>query len=139
MMEDERLKGCDPCLVELIYNEILDRKLSIDWDDIAGLEFAKTTVREIIIYPLLRPDIFKGIRAPPKGLLLFGPPGTGKTMIGKAIASKSNSTFFSISSSALTSKWIGEGEKLVKTLFAVARYFSPSVIFVIFFLLQTLN
>jgi SpoVK/Ycf46/Vps4 family AAA+-type ATPase len=79
---------------------------------------------------MLRPDIFHGIRAPPKGLLLFGPPGTGKTLIGKAIACESKATFFSISASSLVSKWVGEGERLVKTLFAVARYLSPSVIFV---------
>ena len=54
-----------------------------DWDDIAGLEFVKKTVKEIVVFPLLRPDIFTGLRAPPKGILLFGPPGTGKTLIGK--------------------------------------------------------
>jgi SpoVK/Ycf46/Vps4 family AAA+-type ATPase len=129
-MKNEKLKGCEQHMVELICNEIIDKNPSVDWDDIAGLEFAKNTVKEIIIYPLMRPDLFTGIRAPPKGLLLFGPPGTGKTMIGKAIASKSKSTFFSISASSLTSKWIGEGEKMVKTLFAVARCFKPSVIFI---------
>ena len=63
-------------------------------------------------------------------MLLFGPPGTGKTLIGKCIASQSGSTFFSISASSLTSKWIGEGEKMVRALFAVARVHQPSVVFI---------
>jgi DNA polymerase III delta prime subunit len=85
------------------------------------------TIKEIVVLPMLRPDIFCGLRSPPKGLLLFGPPGTGKTLIGKCIASQSKATFFSISSSSLTSKWVGEGEKMVKALFAVARVMQPSV------------
>ncbi len=72
----------------------------------------------------------QGARAPPKGLLLFGPPGTGKTLIGKAIAANIKATFFAISASSLTSKWIGEGEKMVRALFAVAGVLQPSVIFI---------
>ena len=108
-------------MVELIINEIMDAGQKVEWDDIAGLAFAKDTVKEIVILPLLRPDIFSGLRGPPKGLLLFGPPGTGKTLIGKCIAHESNCTFFSISASSLTSKWVGEGEKMVRALFAVAK------------------
>lgn len=74
--------------------------------------------------------MLQGARAPPKGLLLFGPPGTGKTLIGKAIAANIEATFFSISASSLTSKWIGEGEKMVRALFAVAGCLQPSVIFI---------
>jgi SpoVK/Ycf46/Vps4 family AAA+-type ATPase len=84
----------------------------VKWSEIAGLDYAKKTIKEIIIWPLLRPDIFTGIKRPPKGLLLFGPPGTGKTMIAKAIASEAKARFFNISASSLTSKWIGESEKL---------------------------
>jgi SpoVK/Ycf46/Vps4 family AAA+-type ATPase len=83
------------------------------WEDIAGLEFAKKNINEIIVWPLLKPELFRGLRQPPKGLLLFGPPGTGKTMIGRAIASQLKYTFFNMSASSLTSKWVGEGEKLV--------------------------
>ena len=126
----EELKGLDPKLVEAITNEMMDRNPGVRWADIAGLSFAKRCVQEIVVWPMLRPDLFKGLRGPPKGLLLFGPPGTGKTLIGKAIASESKARFFSISASSLTSKWHGEGEKLVRTLFAVARYNQPSVIFV---------
>lgn len=129
-MEDERLKNVESKMVELIKNEIMDSKTTICWDDIAGLEYAKKIIKEVVVYPMLRPDIFTGLRRPPKGILLFGPPGTGKTLIGKCIASQSKSTFFSISASSLTSKWIGEGEKMVRALFAVAKVYQPSVIFV---------
>jgi SpoVK/Ycf46/Vps4 family AAA+-type ATPase len=128
--EDERLKNIDPKMVELIRSEIMDNRTTVTWDDIAGLEFAKSTIQEVVVWPLLRPDIFTGLRRPPKGILLFGPPGTGKTLIGKCIASQSNSTFFSISASSLTSKWIGDGEKMVRALFAVARCHQPAVIFI---------
>jgi SpoVK/Ycf46/Vps4 family AAA+-type ATPase len=107
-------------MVELIENEIMERQPKVSWSDIAGLEFAKKTIQEIIIWPMLRPDIFKGIRAPPRGVMFFGPPGTGKTLLGKAIAAQSKSTFMSISASTLTSKWVGEGEKMVRTMFAIA-------------------
>ena len=130
MENDPRYKNVDPKMVELIKNEIMDCGQEVAWDDIAGLEFAKETVKEIVVYPLLRPDIFTGLRGPPKGLLLFGPPGTGKTLIGKCIAHQSNCTFFSISASSLTSKWVGEGEKMVRALFAVAKVHQPSVVFI---------
>ncbi|GLD95994.1 hypothetical protein PINS_up004672 [Pythium insidiosum] len=127
---DPRLKSCDPDLIAKIEMEIVDYGDPVTFDDIAGLQFAKRCVNELVIWPMARPDIFTGLRSLPKGLLLFGPPGTGKTLIGKAIANQSGATFFSISASSLTSKWIGEGEKLVRTLFAVAAVKQPSVIFI---------
>ncbi|XP_006161861.1 fidgetin-like protein 1 isoform X2 [Tupaia chinensis] len=127
---DERLKNLEPKMIELIMNEIMDHGPPVSWEDIAGVEFAKATIKEIVVWPMLRPDIFTGLRGPPKGILLFGPPGTGKTLIGKCIASQSGATFFSISASSLTSKWVGEGEKMVRALFTVARCQQPSVIFI---------
>lgn len=127
---DDRLKSIDSKMIEMIKNEIMDCGTPITWNDIAGLECAKRIIQEIVVFPMLRPDIFTGLRRPPKGILLFGPPGTGKTLIGKCIASQSKSTFFSISASSLTSKWIGEGEKMVRALFAVAQVEQPSVIFI---------
>ncbi|KAM7538368.1 hypothetical protein Aperf_G00000071241 [Anoplocephala perfoliata] len=127
---DERLKQFDQKIVDLIMSEIMDSDTRISWDDIAGLDSVKSTLKEVVVFPMLRPDIFTGLRGPPKGLLLFGPPGTGKTLIGKCIASISNSTFFSISASSLTSKWVGDGEKMVRALFVIARIHQPSVIFI---------
>ena len=124
------LAHLNPQIVEKIEGDILHKEHNqIKFADISGLEFAKKNVQELIVWPICRPDIFTGLRALPKGLLLFGPPGTGKTLIGKAIAHESGATFFSISASSLTSKWIGEGEMAVRTLFAVAAYYQPSVVF----------
>ncbi|KAK1349359.1 AAA ATPase [Hamiltosporidium tvaerminnensis] len=120
----------DQAIYDRIRSEILEGTVSIKWEDIIGLESVKKTINEIVVWPMIRPDIFKGLREPPKGMLLFGPPGNGKTMIGKCIASQCKATFFSISASSLTSKWVGEGEKMVRALFSLARELQPSVIFI---------
>ncbi|CAI5711687.1 unnamed protein product [Hyaloperonospora brassicae] len=112
-----------------ILDEVLDRSPGVRWTDIAGLSVAKQILQEAVILPTLRPDLFTGLRAPPRGVLLFGPPGTGKTLLAKAVATEANATFFNISASSLTSKWVGEGEKLVRALFEMARELQPSVVF----------
>ena len=123
-------KGVDEGAAKQIFNEIVVQGDEVHWDDVAGLEAAKKALKEAVVYPFLRPDLFMGLREPARGMLLFGPPGTGKTMLARAVATESRSTFFAISASSLTSKWLGESEKLVRALFALAKALAPSIIFV---------
>ncbi|XP_031627015.1 vacuolar protein sorting-associated protein 4B [Contarinia nasturtii] len=110
---------------------IVMEKPNIKWSDVAGLEGAKEALKEAVILPIKFPHLFTGKRIPWKGILLFGPPGTGKSYLAKAVATEANnSTFFSVSSSDLVSKWLGESEKLVKNLFELARQHKPSIIFI---------
>ncbi len=106
-------------------------KPNISWKDIGGQDEAIKQVKEVIELPLKKPHLFKkiGIK-PPKGILLHGPPGTGKTLIAKAVATSTGSTFIEVVGSELVQKFIGEGAKLVKEIFQLAREKAPSIIFI---------
>lgn len=109
---------------------ILSETPNVSWDDVAGLQTAKDSLKEAVILPIKFPQLFTGKRTPWRGILLYGPPGTGKSYLAKAVATEAKSTFFSVSSSDLVSKWMGESERLVKNLFAMAREAKPSIIFI---------
>ncbi|KAG5019603.1 hypothetical protein JHK87_015458 [Glycine soja] len=116
----------------LLADVIPPNDIGVTFDDIGALENVKDTLKELVMLPLQRPELFcKGqLTKPCKGILLFGPPGTGKTMLAKAVATEAGANFINISMSSITSKWFGEGEKYVKAVFSLASKIAPSVIFV---------
>jgi len=117
-------------LKDSLAGAIVKEKPDVKWDDVAGLHAAKESLKEAVILPIKFPQLFTGKRKPWKGILLYGPPGTGKSYLAKAVATEADSTFFSISSADLVSKWLGESEKLVRNLFEMARENKPSIIFI---------
>ncbi|KAI5286634.1 Vacuolar protein sorting-associated protein 4 [Ascosphaera acerosa] len=121
--DNKKLRGA-------LAGSILTEKPNVKWNDVAGLDGAKEALKEAVILPIKFPSLFTGKRQPWKGILLYGPPGTGKSYLAKAVATEANSTFFSVSSSDLVSKWMGESEKLVKQLFEMARENKPAIIFI---------
>ncbi|KXS18484.1 AAA-domain-containing protein [Gonapodya prolifera JEL478] len=117
-------------LKDALSGAIVTETPNVHWEDIAGLDMAKEALKEAVILPMRFPDLFTGKRTPWRGILLFGPPGTGKTYLAKAVATEAKATFLSVSSSDLISKWMGESEKLVRQLFTMAREKKPAIIFI---------
>ncbi|ESK87482.1 msp1p [Moniliophthora roreri MCA 2997] len=117
-----------------IANEIIHPDdIHVRFSDIGGLDPIISSLRESVIYPLLYPSLFSGsssLLGAPKGVLLYGPPGCGKTMLAKALAKESGATFINIAASVLTNKWFGESNKLIAGLFSLARKTQPSIIFI---------
>ncbi|XVE64760.1 hypothetical protein DITRI_Ditri07aG0127600 [Diplodiscus trichospermus] len=106
-------------------------EISVTFSHIGALDETKESLQELVMLPLRRPDLFKGgLLKPCRGILLFGPPGTGKTMLAKAIAREAGASFINVSMSTITSKWFGEDEKNVRALFTLAAKVSPTIIFV---------
>ncbi|MHB8548936.1 MAG: VCP-like ATPase [Thermoplasmataceae archaeon] len=122
----EALKAIEPSSLREVTAEIPNVK----WEDIGGLESVKRDLREAVELPLLRPDMFKklGIRAP-KGFVLYGPPGVGKTLLAKAVATESKANFISVKGPEVLSKWVGESEKAVREIFKKAKQASPCIVF----------
>ncbi len=122
----EALKSIEPSSLREVTAEIPN----VRWEDIGGLEEVKSELREAVELPLLNPDAFKrlGIRAP-KGFVLYGPPGVGKTMLAKAVATESKANFISVKGPEVLSKWVGESEKAVREIFKKAKQVAPCIVF----------
>lgn len=119
-------KEVTPTAMREVYIEVA----TVHWSDIGGLEPVKQHLREAVEWPMKQPEIFKrlGIK-PPKGILLYGPPGCGKTLLARAVATESDANFISIKGPEVFSKWVGESEKAIREVFRKARMAAPAVIF----------
>jgi len=122
----EALKHIQPTLIREVFVEIPE----VRWSDIGGLEDVKQQLREAIEWPMKHPEILEkmGIE-PPKGILLFGPPGCGKTLLAKAVATESGANFIAVRGPEILSKWVGESEKAIRQIFRRARQVAPAIIF----------
>ena len=120
-----------PSLDPIVMGAEIIEKPEMAYEDVGGLDKEIVEIREAVEDPLLRPDLYKKVGIdPPKGVLLVGPPGTGKTLLAKAVAHQTNATFIRLVGSELVQKYIGEGARLVRELFQMAREKAPSIVFI---------
>jgi len=122
-------KGPDAELIQMLEKDVVDQNPNVKFEDIASLDDAKNILQEAVLLPLLAPDLFIGIRRPWSGVLMFGPPGTVKTLLAKAVATQGRTSFFNITAASIASKYRGESERLVRLLFEMARFYAPTTIF----------
>jgi vacuolar protein-sorting-associated protein 4 len=128
--DDSEMSDEEKELRKIIEGTVITEQPTTTWDDVAGMKKPKQAIREAVVLPMAHPELFTGVRKPWRGILLFGPPGCGKTLLAKAAANECGVTFFAADSASLVSKWLGESEKLLKTLFQVAYIDAPSLIFI---------
>jgi proteasome regulatory subunit len=111
--------------------EVLVEVPDVTWKQVGGLEDVKQELKEAVEWPIKYPDVFERLQTKaPKGILLFGPPGTGKTLLAKAVAHETNAHFMRVVGSELVQKYIGEGARLVRELFEIAKKKAPTIIFI---------
>ncbi|MGP8319633.1 MAG: CDC48 family AAA ATPase [Methanosarcinaceae archaeon] len=123
---DEALKVIEPSAMREVFVEVA----YVNWNDIGGLDKSKQELIEAVEWPLKYPELFNAVNTkPPRGIMLFGPPGTGKTMLAKAIASESEANFISIKGPEMLSKYVGESERAVREIFRKAKQAAPTIIF----------
>ena len=122
----EAIKDIQPSALREVYVEVPE----VRWDDIGGLENVKQELRETVEWPIKHPEYFKDMGIdPPKGILLYGPPGCGKTLLAKAVATESEANFIAVKGPEILSKWVGESEKAIREIFSKARQAAPCIIF----------
>lgn len=125
---EEQPKNVDPLVLELVNTKIVERGPPVQWTDIAGQVSVKATIEEELVWPILRPGAYTGASRPPRTILLFGPRGTGKTLLSRCISTQLGSTLLKLSGTALLSTWKAEAEKILQTVFFVAKCRQPSVV-----------
>jgi len=122
----EAIRDIEPSALREIYVEVPE----VSWEEVGGLNEVKDRLKESVEWPLTKPELFEhfGIK-PPRGIVLFGAPGTGKTLLAKAIANEAQANFISIKGPELISKWVGESERAIREIFKKAKQSAPSIIF----------